>query len=98
MEKEAQSLIENTATRLRRDHNHWYHCPWTTEPEMLLWGLDPETQAQDVSSREKTKVGCGERPEEGGSSVPHTIVGEGKKRQGLTIIGIPSSVHTWGLR
>ena len=30
----------------------------TTEPEMLRWGLGPETQAPEVSYGEKTRNGC----------------------------------------
>lgn len=38
--------------------DHWYHCPWTPQPETLRWGLDAETQALEISSRERTRVGC----------------------------------------
>ena len=38
--------------------NHQYHCPWTPQPEMLRWRLDAETQATEVSSGERTRVGC----------------------------------------
>ena len=39
--------------------------PWLWIPqghEMLVWGLGTETQAPEVSSRERTKVGCVETP------------------------------------
>ena len=42
----------------RQQHNHWYFCPWTPQPETLWWGLGTETQALEVSSRERTSVGC----------------------------------------
>ena len=37
--------------------------PWTPQPEMLRRGLSTETQALEVSSRERTRVGCVETDE-----------------------------------
>ena len=43
--------------------DHWYHHPWTTQPEMLRQGLDIETQALEIGSRERTRVACMDQPE-----------------------------------
>ena len=53
---------KSTAARLRRAKqnesctDHLHHHP--RQPEMLRWGLGTETEALEVSSGKKTRVGC----------------------------------------
>ena len=55
---------KNSAARLMRAQqrdssaDRQYHRTWTPQPEILRWGLGTETQAPEVSSREKTMAGC----------------------------------------
>ena len=57
-------MEKSVAAGLRRSKqkksytDHWYHCPQTPQPETVRWGLGAETQASEVSSRERTRVGC----------------------------------------
>ena len=37
--------------------DHWYHHPQTPQPEALRLALGTETQALEVSSRDRTRVG-----------------------------------------
>ena len=59
-----QRLQKSAAVILRRakqreSHiDHGFHDPWTSQPVTLWWGLGAETQALEVSSWEKTRVGC----------------------------------------
>ena len=59
-----KALEKSSAARLRRAMqresctDHWYHHPWKPQPEMLGWGLGAVSQTLEVSSREKTRVGC----------------------------------------
>ena len=58
---------KSSAARLRRakqkesHRDHHYQHPWTTQPETLRRGLGAETQASEVSSKERTRVGCVEK-------------------------------------
>ena len=53
---------KSTAAGLRRAKqnesctDHLHHHP--RQPEMLRWGLGTETEALEVSSGKKTRVGC----------------------------------------
>ena len=57
---------KSTAAGLRRAKqresctDHRSHCPHTPQPEMLGQELGAETQAPEVSSRQNTRLGCGE--------------------------------------
>ena len=42
----------------REPHRPSAPSPWTPQPETLRWGLSAETQALEVSSRKRTRVGC----------------------------------------
>ena len=41
-----------------KPHRSSVPLPWTAQPEMLEVGLGAETQAPEVSSGKKTRVGC----------------------------------------
>ena len=49
------------AKQSERPTDHQYHHPRKPHPEMLRQGLGAKTQAPEVSSRERTTVGCVER-------------------------------------
>ena len=64
--KTLKASEKSAAARLSRakqkgcytDHQH--HCLRTPQPEILRQRLGAETQASEVSSRKRTRVGCGE--------------------------------------
>ena len=60
MERETQSLGEKHTSQIKANQrdsytNHKYHYPQTPWPEMLGWGLGTETQAPEVSSKERIR-------------------------------------------
>ena len=63
-EREHQRLREKHSSQTeegkaeKESHtNCWYHSPWTPQPETLRWVLGIETEAPEVSSRERTSTG-----------------------------------------
>ena len=83
--------------------DHQYHFHGIPQPETLGQGLSTKIRVPEVSSRERTKVGCIEtlvhhrlgsvKRGLGPWEKQSTIVGEGERRRGGTDIGIPFSVH-----
>ena len=62
LEGKLQSLREKHSLRRAkqkgRHTDHEYHHPLTPQPETLGQGLGTETQASEVSSGKRTRVGC----------------------------------------
>ena len=62
-----KALEKSAAAKLRRTKHKeshtdcWYHYPQTPQPETLRQALSTDTQASEVSSRERTRAGCVER-------------------------------------
>ena len=64
MEKEPQSLREKQSSQLeegkaeREPHRPLVPPPRKSQAETLWWELGAQTQASEVSSRERTRIGC----------------------------------------
>ena len=56
MEKSAAVALRR-AKQSKSHTDYHYYCPWTPQPEMLEWGLGTESQALEVTSRDRTMVG-----------------------------------------
>ena len=57
MEKRAGAGLRRAKQR-QSHRDHQYHCPRIPQPEMLRHRLGTQTQAPEVSFRERTTVGC----------------------------------------
>ena len=57
-EKKSKTAGQRRAKQRESHTDHLQHCPWTPQPKMLGSELGTETQMLEVSSREKTRVGC----------------------------------------
>lgn len=53
----------------REPQIHWYHCPWSPQPEMLGWGLVRDSGFRDQYQGEDEVWWCGESLMELGSGV-----------------------------